>query len=179
MAGKRGRVTPAIEAYVLERRRACLSHRAICAELEAMGTPLSLGAVHKIAPATAPRATQTPVLGHDGARVGTAVEYAPAGDGGAAAAVLPDDADLATLERYQAKYEAMAAEAEKVSNLQAFIALQRLLRDVLDRKRKWQPPPVERPEDNPDFVRAGELVAERLHKLVDDALRAAREGKAA
>lgn len=91
--------------------------------------------------------------------------------------VIPDDADIATLEALQRKYEAMSKTAEADGNLQLFIALQRLIRDVLDRKRKWQPPPVEKPEDNPDMVRLGEEVAERLHKLVDDALRAAKEAR--
>jgi hypothetical protein len=177
MRGKRTRVTPAIEAYVRDRRRQGLSHRAICVELEQMGTPLSLGACHKIAPASSSVTADGRVLLNvdakpDGARVAPeaateATEAAPMG--------IPDDADMATLEALQAKWQAMSEKAEAAGNLSGFIALQRLLRDVVTQKRKIRPPPVEKPEDNPDFVAAGQRAAERLHRLVDEALRAVNE----
>ncbi len=187
MPGKRYKVTPEIEAYIHERRRCGLSHRAIVDELAAKGTPLSLGAVQKIAPAR-----PTGVTTRDGhvrlnvpARPSGATETRPQDAGGPAPAppsvdastgvLVPEDADLATLERLEREWQEASVKAKSDGNLSGFIALQRLLRDVVVQKRKLRAPPAEKPEDHPDFVRAGERAAEQLHRLIDEALRAAGE----
>ncbi len=181
MPGKRYKVTPEIEAYIHDRRRCGLSHRAIVDELAAKGTPLSLGAVHKIAPAS-----PTGVTTRDGhvrlnvpARAPSATETppptseAPTPPPPDADVLVPDDADLATLEKLEKEWQDASATAKANGNLSGFIALQRLLRDVVIQKRKVRAPPAEKPEDHPDFVRAGERAAESLHRLIDEALRAA------
>ncbi len=159
MAGRRTKITPDIEDYVKQRRRQGLSHRAIQAELTARGTPVSLGAVHKICPDAS---GLVPVS--DAATTPTTT--VPTLDG-----AVPEDADIATLDALEAEWRTTAEQAKAAGNTNAYVALTRLIRDVVTMRKKLRPPPVQRPEDSIDYVRAGEDAADKLHKLLDEALR--------
>jgi hypothetical protein len=177
MAGRKTKTTPAIEAYVKQRRTAGLSHKAIQGELVQMGTPLSVGAVHKIAPgktATAVTSDARVVLNHQ-AKLEPDTDAIDGAQVDAVLALLDDDADLATIEESLASGQRMARAAEEVKNLAGWAVAQRIIAKAVELRRKFRPPPVEKPEDNPDFVAAGQRAAERLHRLVDEALRAVNE----
>lgn len=177
--GRKPTIPEAVRDYVREARyRRNLSHRAICAELAGRGIKLSVGACNEIAPGSiagvkAPAKASAPAQGAPARGEGAAVS-----DAGPPPPLEPppkpnDDTDIAALDRWIAETEELAKQAKLDKNLAAFASLQRVLKGAVESRRKMRPPAAPNPDDNPDMMRLGKLAADRLHKLIDDALREA------
>lgn len=171
-----------VQAIVDERKKGHSAHGIVKA-LAAKGTKVSVGSVHSViagthpvagkasspapkvaaAPAPAPAPTPAPPKRAKAAK--------PAPDAPAAEVPLegpPEDADIATLDRWIAEHEALAKKAQTDGDLSGYAAVHRLLQRALESRRKFRPPPTQ--EDTPDMVKAGADAAKRLHELVDRAL---------
>lgn len=183
MAGKSS-IADETKAFCRDRRRVGLSHRAIVEELKARGTPLSLGTVQGIVPAGS-KPPASPVAAPPETPVAKVRPRAPkAADAPKATPepleappLPPDDADMATLDRWLGSTQLLCDFAEKEKNLSAFASLQKLMQATLDRKRKMRPPPAPDESASPDMVAMGQAAKARLHKYIDEALRAAGDGK--
>lgn len=80
---------------------------------------------------------------------------------------IPEGTDLATLDRWLQTAERMGEAAEADGDLQALAAAGRLSASLLEAKRKATPPSRPDPNENPDLIKLGKQVAERLHKMID------------
>lgn len=80
---------------------------------------------------------------------------------------IPAGASLADYDRWIARAERMADDAESEGDLKAIGNAGRLVGFFMAERRKATPDPVADPNDAPDFVALGKSVEERFLKMVD------------
>lgn len=80
---------------------------------------------------------------------------------------IPEGTGLETYDRWLARAERMANDAELDGDLKAIGNAGRLVGFLLEAKRKATPKPVEDPNEHPDMVRMGAEVEARFLKMVD------------
>lgn len=85
---------------------------------------------------------------------------------------IPEGTDLDTLDRWILVAERLGNIAEAEGNLQAVANFGRLSASLIEAKRKGTPMPVQDPNEAPDMLEAKQRAREKLHALVDQALRA-------
>jgi hypothetical protein len=83
----------------------------------------------------------------------------------------PDGTPLETIDRWLARVELAATQAEKTGNLQAISSLSMRAASLTEARRKAMPLPKPDPNDDPDMIEMGALAEKRLFQLIDDALR--------
>lgn len=83
---------------------------------------------------------------------------------------IPEGIDLGTYDRWIAKAETMAKQAELDKNLVELGKAGRLVVMLLDAKRKATPPAPPDPNERPDMIAAAQRARDALHKLVDSAV---------
>lgn len=81
----------------------------------------------------------------------------------------PATSMLQLLERSVRATERLAKVAEKEGRLSEFSALQRTLNQTIALVARHTPPEPPDPSENPDMTALGAKVAERLHRLIDEA----------
>ncbi len=80
---------------------------------------------------------------------------------------IPEGTGLETYDRWLARAERMAVDAEIDGDLKAIGNAGRLVGFLLEAKRKATPKPVADPNEHPDMVALGAQVEERFLKMID------------
>lgn len=80
---------------------------------------------------------------------------------------IPADTPLEILDRWIATVARLGRKAAAADDLDGIGKMGRLSASLLEARRKATPPPVADPNDSPDMVALGALVAERLHKMIN------------
>lgn len=154
--GRPSKITPEIQAFILERRRKGLSHRAIVEELAGRGTSVSLGTVQRAAPA---RRRRDPVSEPPRPASTLAQDALPppsTSDG-------PSD-DLETLLKASlADLNKAVAAAASDENQGARVAAHRVIAQIGTLLEKMRPPPIVNPNEAPDMVAAAAEARELFH----------------
>lgn len=83
---------------------------------------------------------------------------------------IPEDTDLAQIERWLERAESMGKKAVTLGDLAAMGQMGRLTSALLEAKRKATPPEKQDPLDQPDMLAAAARARAMLHKYIDQAL---------
>lgn len=114
---------------------------------------------------------QQELRGPVGPRAGSKAMTPPAPDSAPPVPTSPDDipsdASLPELADLLRRAKALLGEAEAAKNLPLAGQMIRVIASLAETIRKATPPERPDPNDSPDMVSMGRLVAERLHKMVD------------
>lgn len=89
------------------------------------------------------------------------------------------DPDVADLGRYIERCERYLTTLEEAGNYSAVVQVQRMITDLVRRRREMRPPPREDPAEDVAIKAAARGAAERLRAIMDKVLAKRRTGRAA
>lgn len=152
---------------VVELRRKGRSHRRIVDELKARGTPLSLGAVHRIAPA---KKTKLVEVGPAPKRRPPARPKRTVEEVTELMEAPPAGANIDFLESLLADAKEMQQAVKTDGNVADLVRLMSAASKLVDHIDRLRPAPPKNYDDQPDMVEAARAGTTKLHGLLGNIL---------
>lgn len=155
---------------------------AIAKELQAKGTDVSTRTIGRRmrelrGDVAAPRASSSPTRREHYAMPDPASPAPPASESKddvdealPGADEIPEEANLAQIERWLKRAEAMAQKAMALGDIAGMGQMGRLTSALLEAKRRATPPEKADPNDRPDMVAAAQRARDMLHRMIDQAI---------